>query len=126
MFSNKHLNLCSLRRKKVNLESILTEGKYKGKTFLEVLRTDLKYATYLGDEVDSNWTWPVHVEWKKLMLKDKYKVQNQIAKSGPKTNLSSKSYFKFGKYKGKRISTIKIQDPSYIEWINKETKYQIH
>lgn len=126
MFSNKHLNLCSLRRQKVNLESILTEGKYKGKTFLEVLRADLKYATYLGDEVNSNWTWPVLVEWKKLMFKDKYKAQNAIDKTKSKIGLSSNSYFKFGKYKGKKIATIKKQDPSYIEWLNKETKYKIH
>lgn len=66
MFSNKHLDLDPLRRCKIVLDSVLTEGEYKGKTFSELLDLDLNHATYLGDKVDNNWTWPVLQKWKKL------------------------------------------------------------
>ncbi|HPQ79868.1 MAG TPA: hypothetical protein PLG47_05410 [Candidatus Dojkabacteria bacterium] len=132
MFSNSHLNLPNLRRCKVNPLSILTDGKYKGKTFQEVIIEDVEYATYLGDCIDNNWTWPTYILWREQMrLKrvEKYKKANPIqtknTKPIKKIKLKAEGIFTFGKYRGKRISFIKKIDRSYIDWLNKETKYYI-
>lgn len=128
MFSNTHLDLPYLRRCKVNLLSIVTDGKYPNKTMEWIIKEDVEYATYLGDCVDNNWTWPVLQLWKKYVNKKKWKEQNAKDKALPKhkkIKLKPNYIFKFGKYKGKKVSTVKLIDRQYIDWLNKETKYYV-
>lgn len=123
-FDNKHLDVHPLRKNKLNLESKLTEGKYKGWSFQMVCDTDPEYAKYFGDEICSDWSWPVlqyfNCTWEKYI-----KQQNKVkVKQIQATQKQRKEYaprpvnwtFTFGKYQGYTVAQVYDADPGYISW----------
>lgn len=112
-FDNSHLNLPYLRRQKITPATKVMFGQYKGKMMAEIAKIDIDYVTYLGDKVNSNWTWHMLLLWKKTLL--------EVKDIGLKLN----DRLPIGKYKGQTIKQIGQKNKGYLTWLHKNTDYKL-
>ena len=79
--------------------NIISFGKHKNKTVLDLITSDPKYILWLSKQ---QWLSP------NILLEIKQRIDTM--------NIP------FGRHEGKSLATIKVEDPDYHQWVLKDTR----